>query len=125
MIKQGNRSCESLLQLIEFIYTVLTVKTNGKNKYPKEDIDRLWKLVLLNQFHDVLPGSSIELAHIDARNIYDKVVIGLTKLVTNGMTQFNQYLQEYSSLYNNGDMIESKACVINSKGLIETINKCS
>jgi len=27
--------------------------------YPSSELTRLWKIVLLNQFHDVLPGSSI------------------------------------------------------------------
>jgi alpha-mannosidase len=27
--------------------------------YPKEKLDRLWKTLLLNEFHDILPGSSI------------------------------------------------------------------
>jgi len=27
--------------------------------YPSSELTRLWKIVLLNQFHDVLPGTSI------------------------------------------------------------------
>ena len=38
--------------------------------YPHEEIDRLWKLVLLNQFHDVLPGSSINIVYKDALRHY-------------------------------------------------------
>ena len=33
-------------------------------RYPSEILERLWKLLLLNQFHDVLPGSSIEMVLI-------------------------------------------------------------
>lgn len=29
-------------------------------KYPSEEFLRIWKLVLLNQFHDILPGSCIK-----------------------------------------------------------------
>ena len=28
-------------------------------EYPAVELERLWQLLLLNQFHDVLPGSSI------------------------------------------------------------------
>ena len=42
-------------------------------KYPKEEIDELWKLVLLNQFHDVLPGTSIEIVYDDVDKIYQNV----------------------------------------------------
>ena len=31
--------------------------------YPREELDRLWKLLLLNAFHDILPGSSIRQVH--------------------------------------------------------------
>jgi alpha-mannosidase len=43
---------------------------------PKADLaelDRLWKLVLLNQFHDVLPGSSIGWVYKDAEAHYAEV----------------------------------------------------
>ncbi len=36
--------------------------------YPREDLERAWKQVLFNQFHDVLPGSAIEHAYDDARD---------------------------------------------------------
>lgn len=36
--------------------------------YPREDLSRAWHQVLLNQFHDVLPGSAIETAYDDARD---------------------------------------------------------
>jgi alpha-mannosidase len=42
-------------------------------RYPKPDLDRLWKLVLLNQFHDVLPGSSITEVYKDAAEYYADV----------------------------------------------------
>jgi alpha-mannosidase len=36
--------------------------------YPRGDLERAWKQVLFNQFHDVLPGSAIESAYTDARD---------------------------------------------------------
>lgn len=35
------------------------MKNANKNAYPKETLDKAWKLLLLNQFHDILPGSAI------------------------------------------------------------------
>jgi alpha-mannosidase len=37
-------------------------------RYPNEDLDRAWKQILFNQFHDILPGSAIESAYDDARD---------------------------------------------------------
>jgi alpha-mannosidase len=36
--------------------------------YPSADLERAWKQVLFNQFHDILPGSAIESAYDDARD---------------------------------------------------------
>ncbi|GIP30337.1 alpha-mannosidase [Paenibacillus sp. J23TS9] len=35
--------------------------------YPHEELDRLWKVLLLHQFHDILPGSSIHRVHEEAQ----------------------------------------------------------
>ena len=111
LIKKGNRQSELLLQFVEFIFAVLSC-LSPKCKYPHAQIDKLWKLVLLNQFHDVLPGSSIELANIDARAIYDEVGIELSKLVMSGMSQLSEYLCSQSTA---GNAIESEACIVNNR----------
>lgn len=36
--------------------------------YPRADLERAWKQVLFNQFHDILPGSAIETSYDDARD---------------------------------------------------------
>jgi len=58
--KRGNRRCETALHDAEFLATV------AGGEYPRGELDRLWKLLLLNQFHDILPGSSIRLVYEDA-----------------------------------------------------------
>jgi alpha-mannosidase len=54
--KRYNRSNESLLETAEKAASFASLL--GK-KYPQDDLERAWKIVLLNQFHDILPGSSI------------------------------------------------------------------
>ncbi len=39
-------------------------------RYPTEKLHQIWKDVLLNQFHDVLPGSSIGMVYDDTDKIY-------------------------------------------------------
>jgi alpha-mannosidase len=36
--------------------------------YPRDDLERAWKQVLFNQFHDILPGSAVESSYQDARD---------------------------------------------------------
>lgn len=70
--KKGNRRAEIVLHDLEFIATMASLKSSSY-KYPKKEIDDLWEDVLLNQFHDVLPGSSIEMVYDDAKAIYQHV----------------------------------------------------
>ncbi len=49
--------------------------------YPAAEIEALWKDVLLNQFHDVLPGSSIKAVVDDAKELYAKVITKAQSLI--------------------------------------------
>ena len=42
--------------------------------YPREELDGLWKTLLLNQFHDILPGSSIDWVYEDNHRDLSRVV---------------------------------------------------
>ena len=53
--KRGNRKAEQMLALAEFVCSMPPL-----GQYPAEELDRAWKLLLLNQFHDIIPGSSID-----------------------------------------------------------------
>ncbi|MEU8779511.1 glycoside hydrolase family 38 C-terminal domain-containing protein [Streptomyces sp. NPDC048606] len=70
--KQGNRRAESLLREAELWATTAAVRVPGY-AYPYEELERLWKTVLLHQFHDILPGSSIAWVHREARDTYARV----------------------------------------------------
>ncbi|MEV0091338.1 glycoside hydrolase family 38 C-terminal domain-containing protein [Streptomyces sp. NPDC050738] len=69
--KQGNRRSEHLLREAELWATAAALRTGAP--YPYEDLDRIWKTVLLHQFHDILPGSSIAWVHREARETYERV----------------------------------------------------
>lgn len=70
--KQGNRRSESLLREAELWAATAAVRVAGY-AYPYEDLERIWKTVLLHQFHDILPGSSIAWVHREARATYAAV----------------------------------------------------
>ncbi|MFI9587318.1 alpha-mannosidase, partial [Streptomyces sp. NPDC052236] len=48
--------------------------------YPYKKLDELWKTVLLHQFHDILPGSSIAWVHQEAEAEYARVAKELEQL---------------------------------------------
>lgn len=72
--KRNNRKGEFLLREIELLATLATVSNaKGGYKYPKEKIDDMWEAILLCQFHDCLPGSSIEMCYDDSNELYAQV----------------------------------------------------
>lgn len=73
-VKRGNRKSEFLLRNIEIVNSLNFInQKNSSFQNPKSELDRLWKLVLLNQFHDCLPGSSIEVVYDDVLAFYEDV----------------------------------------------------
>ncbi|MFF0029215.1 alpha-mannosidase [Streptomyces avermitilis] len=77
--KQGNRRSEHLLHEAELWAATAAVRTGFP--YPYEELDRIWKTVLLHQFHDILPGSSIAWVHREARKTYEKVAEELNGVI--------------------------------------------
>ncbi|MFC1959527.1 alpha-mannosidase [Chloroflexota bacterium] len=69
--KRNNRKSEFLLHDAEFLATLASL--TGDYIYPQETINGGWELVCLNQFHDILPGSSITPVYEDAERDYARV----------------------------------------------------
>ena len=53
--KRSNRKAELHMMDLE----LLSVLAQDRLPYPAQEMDGMWKTILLNQFHDILPGSSI------------------------------------------------------------------
>ncbi|PAZ15758.1 alpha-mannosidase [Streptomyces sp. SA15] len=77
--KQGNRRSEHLLREAELWAATAAVRHG--HPYPYEALDRLWKTVLLHQFHDILPGTSIAWVHREAEETYVAVARELERIV--------------------------------------------
>ncbi|MFI9155100.1 alpha-mannosidase [Streptomyces sp. NPDC053367] len=77
--KQGNRRSEHLLREAELWAATAAVRAGLP--YPYEELDRIWKTVLLHQFHDILPGSSIAWVHREARRTYARVAEELNGII--------------------------------------------
>ncbi|MEU7967716.1 glycoside hydrolase family 38 C-terminal domain-containing protein [Streptomyces sp. NPDC049097] len=77
--KQGNRRSEHLLREAELWAATAAVQAGFR--YPGEELDRIWKTVLLHQFHDILPGSSIAWVHREARATYERIAGELNGII--------------------------------------------
>lgn len=94
-IKRGNRKSELALREAEMWGSLALVKGA---EYPLARMDAAWKKLLLNQFHDILPGSSIARVYEDARRDHRWIIdeaeavrdIALKNLTDgDGVTVFN------------------------------------
>lgn len=77
--KRGNRRSESLLREAELWSATAAVRDGIP--YPYEELDALWKKVLLHQCHTVLPGASIAWVHQEAEQTYRDVHRRLERLI--------------------------------------------
>ncbi|KAM4675500.1 alpha-mannosidase 2C1 [Discoglossus pictus] len=71
-IKKGNRQCEQLLHDVEILSSFALAQDKSFH-YPASKLQHLWRLLLLNQFHDVLPGSCIQDVVEDAMRFYEEI----------------------------------------------------
>ena len=77
--KQGNRRSEHLLRTAELVCTMAAVWRGAE--YPADRLDRIWKKVLLLQFHDILPGTSIAWVHREAEADYAGIATELEEII--------------------------------------------
>ena len=105
--KRSNRKSEFMLMDLELL-SILAEK-----ELPKEDIDHAWKTVLMNQFHDILPGTSIHEVYEVTKKEYEAIEKNLTGHIDellkdltgeeNGITVFNTTGFERSDIVPLGD----------------------
>ncbi|BBE31497.1 alpha-mannosidase [Tepiditoga spiralis] len=106
--KRNNRKSEILLHNVEVFNTLSSIELN--NIYPQEKINEGWKILLRNQFHDILPGSSIH-------EVYEDSQMEFEKLFNLEETLLNKVLQEISD---NINIKGNKLIVFNSLSWIRS-----
>ncbi len=70
--KRANRKSEFLLHDAEFLATWAALLDNDY-RYPADTLRKAWELVCLNQFHDIIPGSSIGPVYTESLEQYAEV----------------------------------------------------
>lgn len=71
--KANNRRGEIVLRELEFWNTLASKEKCGA-LYTPEEMGELWKVLLLNQFHDILPGSGIARVYEDAEREVEEMI---------------------------------------------------
>ena len=71
--KRMNRKMELLYRKAEWMTAMGAVKAGNLENAEQEKLTEGWKMILTNQFHDIIPGSSIHEVYEDSRRDYEKV----------------------------------------------------
>ncbi|MCZ2262251.1 alpha-mannosidase [Isoptericola sp. QY 916] len=82
-LKADNRRSESALREAELWCATATRRAGAA--YPLDELRGLWRTVLLHQFHDVLPGSSIAWVYQDAARDHERVQRRCAELVAGAL----------------------------------------
>jgi alpha-mannosidase len=80
-VKKNNRLLEQKLRAVEFLWSCLPL-----DNYPSE-LDGIWKNTLMNQFHDILPGSSITKVYEVTRGEQSESLAKCGELLSNGAVE--------------------------------------
>lgn len=98
--KRDNRKCENMYTAAEKLNSLAMLE--GK-AYPQENINNSWETVLLNQFHDIIPGSSI-------KEVYDVTEVEYKELLENADSMINETKGFIASKIN----LDNRSVVVNN-----------
>lgn len=71
--KRMNRKMELLYRKAEWLTVMNAVRQGNLDEARQEKLTKGWKLILTNQFHDIIPGSSIHEVYEDSHRDYETV----------------------------------------------------
>jgi alpha-mannosidase len=95
--KRSNRQCELLYQNAELLATCAGALWG--ERFPAQELHRGWEMILTNQFHDIIPGSSIkevydqsDIDYAEIKRIGEEIVTDVQKKVANGIDKRHGYV---------------------------------
>lgn len=100
--KKYNRKCEIRNEDAESM-ALYAFLMGAASDYPFSEIKECWKKVLLNQFHDILPGSSIEDVYIDSLRQYTEVWNSEQHIIDDSLTKIVKKNTDNESLFDVND----------------------
>nr|WP_254638868.1 alpha-mannosidase [Cohnella sp. GbtcB17] len=127
--KRMNRKLELALRETEWMNVLSAVRNGVWDSYPGQSLYEAWQIVLRNQFHDIIPGSSIREVYEDSRAEYSKAKrlvdsawAGAAQVFTTGNAEAAGGIGENESMETTGaatledkaDGSESRLVVFNS-----------
>lgn len=112
--KKANRKSEFAMHDAEWL-ACLAAGLDGEYRYPHEDIIETWKLICLNQFHDIIPGSSIDEVYEDSLKQYDQVKKTTDKVKTSALETISAKINAELIIVNPTSFIRSDTALWKDK----------
>lgn len=110
--KKYNRRSEYTYQNAEFYQWLSWLLTGGE--YRKDLLDKGWKTILLNQFHDILPGSSIWEVYEESKEQYEEILKAGGEMIQNSIQRIADQIGEQE-----GDVVVFHAGGFRTDALVE------
>ena len=95
LVKKQNRKLENKLRNVEILWSCLSMQD-----YPLKELDALWKKLLINQFHDIIPGSSINLVYQATHKEYEEIHNESDKLINKASNKLFEKDKDSFVLFN-------------------------
>jgi alpha-mannosidase len=106
--KRANRKSEFLMHDAEFIAALASLHTDYQ--YPSQQFNNAWRTICLNQFHDIIPGSSIGPVYEESQQQYAELTKNVTQLRDEALQALAQKLD--------GDLILVNPTSFTQRGLV-------
>ena len=106
--KRANRKSEFLMHDAEFIAALAALHT--EHKYPSQQFNDAWRTICLNQFHDIIPGSSIGPVYEESQEQYAELTANVTQLHDEALQALAQKLD--------GDLLLVNPTSFTQRGLV-------
>ncbi len=107
--KKNNRRSEFLYQNAELISSIGKAYLGGC--YPQNVLNDGWEKILLCQFHDIIPGSSIKEVYDDSDLIYADLIEKGNEIVENGIKAIAENVDSEGTLIFNPNAFEASGTV--------------
>jgi alpha-mannosidase len=96
--KKYHRQIDKKLHNIEYLISYFYIKnkiSKEEVELYKEKLDACWRIFLINQFHDILPGSSVRCVNEEAHKSYEEAITILNEIQSN-LVQDGKYILNLS-----------------------------
>ena len=119
--KRMNRKMELMYRLAEFMTAMQGIKQNCFSNAKQEKLSEGWKLILTNQFHDIIPGSSIHEVYEDSRKDYAKIQDIAQSVIDSYANEIVENKSDTFTVYNaSGWKLDETICLSGEKNGVFT-----